>query len=191
MTTRDFTAGMDTAVQAAVVYPAILYEGEFESGGVPAYLRLWSGVGSLSYDGDTYTGGGSLLGISEIAERSGIEAVGFSVTVSGMDSAAISIALQSIRQGKPGSLWLGCLDATGALIADPYLLQRGKFDIAVIDRTGPTCTITANYESQLIDLFRPRERRYTHEDQQLDYAGDLGFEYVPSLQDAQLVWGGG
>lgn len=186
MSGRDLAAAMSTAVQAGTVRPAILYEGEFSTG----MLRLWTGLGDLVFDGDTYTGGGTLLNFSEIAEKAGIEAIGFSVTLSGMSAATVALALQEVRQGLPGSLWLALFDASGALIADPYLLQRGKFDIDVIDRGPDQCSITASYESQLIDLFRPRERRYTQEDQQLDYAGDVGFQYVPALQDAKLVWGG-
>ena len=39
-------------------------------------------------------------------------------------------------------------------------------------------------------LKRSRERRYTHDDQQIDFPGDLGFEFVPKLQELNLVWGG-
>jgi hypothetical protein len=41
----------------------------------------------------------------------------------------------------------------------------------------------------MIDLQRPRERRYTHEDQQIDHPGDMGFEYVSQLQELNLAWG--
>lgn len=47
------------------------------------------------------------------------------------------------------------------------------------------------YEDRLVDLERPRERRYTHEDQQIRLVGDKGFDQVPELQDAQDTWGGG
>jgi hypothetical protein len=33
-----------------------------------------------------------------------------------------------------------------------------------------------------------RVRRYTHEDQQIDAPGDKFFEFIPSLQDAQIPW---
>lgn len=186
MSERDLTSGVAAAIQSGTVYPAVLFEGEFATG----TLNLWSGLGSLSWNGKTWTGAGNLLSLSEIAEKTEIEAVGFSVGLSGLPVALISIALQSVRQGRPGTLWLACFDASGALIADPYILQRGKFDIAVIDRNGEQAAITINYESRLIDLFRARERRYTTEDQHIDYAADQGFEFVPFLQDMQLTWGG-
>ena len=36
---------------------------------------------------------------------------------------------------------------------------------------------------------RARVRRYTHEDHQIDYPGDLFFQFVGSLSDKVLTWG--
>lgn len=190
MAERGLSAGMVSAIAATVVRPAIFYEGEFvDGGGSPDFLRFWTGVGSIDWNGYTWTGGGRLLSISPLEETTDLKAVGFQVTLSGMPSSLIALALANVRQGKPGKLWLGLFDASDALIVDPYPLKRGRFDVAPIEDNGETCTISANYEDRLIDLERPRDRRYTHEDQQLDYPGDLGFEYVPSLQDMDIPWG--
>jgi hypothetical protein len=183
---RDLTSAMATAIAAGTVRPAIFMEGEFASS---QFVRLWTGVGTYPWDGHDWSGGGQLLGISAIEETADNKAVGFVVTLSGMPSANISLALAAARQGKPGKLWLALFNASNVLIADPYLVRRGLFDVMVIDDDGATCTIKAQYEDRLIDLERSRDRRYTNEDQQLDYPGDLGFEFVPSLQDMQIVWG--
>src|SRR3990167_3723798 len=187
MSERNFTAAMDAAIVAGTVRPALFYEGEFASS---QFLRLWTGVGQIDWDGHTWTGGGHLLVITPLEERRDVKAIVFTVSVSGMPSANISLALASVRQNKPGNLWLGLFNAAGALIADPYQPRNGRFDVAGIDDDGQTCTIAAQYEDRLVDLDRARERRYTHEDQQIDWPGDLGFEYVESLQDMQLLWGG-
>jgi hypothetical protein len=189
---RDLTGPMLTAIGQTVVRPAIFYEGEFVDGSeAQSFLRFWTGVGEIAWGGYTWIGGGKVLSISPLEETTDLKAVGFSVTLSGMPSALISLALSYARQGKPGKLWLGLFDSAGALLADPYPLRRGRFDIAPIEDNGETCTISAQYEDRLIDLERPRDRRYTHEDQQLDYPGDRGFEYVPSLQNMDITWGRG
>ena len=54
---------------------------------------------------------------------------------------------------------------------------------------GATATITVNAESRLADWDRPRVRRYNHEDQQIDYPGDMGFEFVPQMATKELRWG--
>jgi hypothetical protein len=74
-------------------------------------------------------------------------------------------------------------------VADPVLQFEGRLDVPAIEDGEDTATIAISYESELIDLERARERRYTPEDQAIDYPGDLGFAYVAALQDAQITWG--
>jgi len=181
---RDLTVDMAAAIVAGTVYPAIFLEGEFSTG----WGRWWSGVGYYDWGGHTWTGLGGLLSITPISEGTGIAARGFSVELSGQDSANISLALQACRQGKAGRLYLAAFTAAGALIADPYLLAEGRLDVAGGSDDGDSAVIPVTYESRLIDLERPREWRYTTESQRQFYPGDLGFEFVPSLQDAVDAW---
>jgi hypothetical protein len=189
MTERDLTAGMLSGIQTGNTRPALFYEGEFLASGSPdaQFLRLWTGVGSIVWDSKTWTGGGQLLKISPIAESGRIQAQGFEVTVSGMPSDKISLALQSVQKNRAGRLWLGLINSAGAVVADPYLLKRGRFEMIPIEDDGTNATITARYTDRLETLQQPRERRYTHEDQQLRAAGDLGFQYVEQLQDSQFI----
>lgn len=183
---RDLPAALAAGIVAATVSPAILFEGEFDTD----TLRVWSGIGDLSWNGYTWTGVGYLGGISDIEETDEIKAAGVTVTLSGVPSELLSLALANLRQNKPGRLYLALRDGdTGALLADPYLAFEGRLDVGEIDEGAQSATIAIKYENRLIDLERARERRYTHEDQQLDYPGDRGFEFVPSLQDAQISWG--
>lgn len=192
MAARNLTAGMQTEVQASVLRPVIFAEAEFGASGSPdsQHLRIWSGIGEITWDGKIWTGSGNLLTLSPLEESARVEATGFRIGLSGLPSTNIALALSSIRQGRPCKVWLGALNSSGAVIADPYQAQAGQIDTAEIDDAGETCTVSLVVESRLIGLFRPLIRRYTHEDQQIDYPGDLGFEYVAGLQDKQLVWGG-
>jgi hypothetical protein len=63
-------------------------------------------------------------------------------------------------------------------------------DVMTIDETGETCSITLTAENRLIDLERPRVRRYTSEDQKSLHPNDKGFDFVNSLQEAEIKWGG-
>ena len=65
---RTLTTSMRDALVADTVRPIYLVRMEFDSSESPAELNLWSGVGDLSYGGETYLGVGDLLGISEIKE---------------------------------------------------------------------------------------------------------------------------
>src|SRR3990172_2864611 len=176
---RNLTAGMQAEVQAGTLRPVIFYEGEFASG----MLRLWSGVGTISWNGQSWQGAGQLLSITGVTETSDVRAAPMTVTLSGNVSALLATALTEARLGKPGKVWLPAPGAAGAIIADPYLAFSGRLNVPKIDDAGEQCAISITYESRLIDLQRARVRRWTHEDQQIDFPGDLGFEYVSGLPD--------
>jgi hypothetical protein len=63
-------------------------------------------------------------------------------------------------------------------------------DVMTIGEQGDNCTIDLTAESRLIDLERPRLRRWTSEDQKALDPDDKGFEFVNSLQEATIKWGG-
>lgn len=181
---RDLTASVITQLQAASVEVGVLFEGEFASG----WVRLWSGVGTLSWDGKSWSGVGTLLGISGIDETNEIRASGLTVSLSGVPSDLLSAALGDARSGKTGRVYLAFF-SSGSIVADPILQFEGRLDVPAIEDGPETATISISYESELIDLERARERRYTPEDQAIDFPGDLGFAYVAALQDAQITWG--
>lgn len=181
---RDLTAAVQSAIEATQVQPFLLFEGLFSSG----YLRVWSGYGDLSWNGYTWTGVGSLAGVSAVEETSEVQANGISVSLNGIPSDLVSLMLQDCRQGKSGKIYLGFWDDNG-IVSDPYMVFHGKLDVPSIQESGETAIITITYESRLIDLQRPRETRLTNEEQQREYAGDLGCEFVPSMKEITLTWG--
>lgn len=182
---RALSVAMLAAIAAGTVRPVIFYEGEYSSG----FLRLWSGVGTYSWGGQSWLGAGEMIGVAPIGEASGVRAIGFSVSLSGESSTLLTANLAAAGQGLPGKVWLGAFDSAGALVADPFLCFSGRLDVPEIVDSGAICTIAVAYESRLIDLDKARNRRWTHEDQQQDYPADLGFEYVPALQNAEIPWG--
>ena len=183
---RDLTASMESAVIADVVRPILIAEIQTASG----YVRVWNGVGDLSWNSQTWQGVGTFGGVSPVQETTELQATGVNFQLSGIPSALISTALADIRWGRSATLWIGAFNtSTGALIADPYQIFSGLTDVPAIEEGADTATISISAESRLIDLDRPRVRRYTHEDQQLVDATDLGFEYVPYFQAAEVTWG--
>jgi hypothetical protein len=182
---RDLTAGMLAEITADELRPVLFYTGVFNDGTV----RLWTGDRTINYDGYTWTAAGQLLNISPITETSDSRAVGITVSLSGMPESLISLALSQARQGLACSIGLGAIDAAGNIVVDAYESFQGRLDVPEIVDTGDTCTISISYESRMIDIERARERRYTDEDQKLDYPSDRGFEYVPAIQDTAVVWG--
>jgi len=182
---RDLTVGMASALTDAVVRPAVFVEGEFTGG----TLNLWTGIGDLVWDGKTWTGVGTLLGVSEVEETDEIKAGGVTFTLSAVKTSQIALALSEVRRGQTGRAWLALLTEAGQVIADPKILFRGTLDTCVVQDEGETSTIALTYEHALIDLERPREARYTSQEQRRRYPDDPSLDAISALQDAQIPWG--
>lgn len=189
--TRDITNAVETEVQAQVVQPFLLAELMFD--GDPIYA--WNGVGTLTWNGNDYTGVGDLGGIDPIGETTNIQARGIAFSLSGVPSATISLALGSNYSGRIARLRLGFFDGNGVdtanIIADPFVIAEGFMDQLDIEEQGETSKVTVKAESRLITLQRAREFLYDHEDQQAIYPGDKGFEFVAALQNKEISWGVG
>jgi len=186
---RSITTAFNNALTSQVVRPLLACELEFSTG----TLRFWNGYGDLVMtaggSSNTFTGLGDLMNVSAISESDQVEAVGAQLSLTGIKSSLISAALSANYTNRNASIFLGLFDTNKAVIADVYTLFKGKMDIMKIDEGPETATIALNLENRLIVLDRAKERRYTHEDQQLSFAGDLGFEFVPDLQDKEIIWG--
>ena len=94
---RNTTAAFRAYARSQVLKSAFLVEAEFTS----VAINLWTGYGDLVVDGKTYTGAGNLLNIDSSSESLEMRANGFTVTLSGMDSSILSIALQEPYTGRP------------------------------------------------------------------------------------------
>jgi len=207
MATRDISTAIQNNLEDDVVYPFFAIELEFDSGP----LRLWTGVGTLVFEGVSYTGTGNLLDVSSIEETTEIAVRGATITLSGMPSEVISLALQSPYQGRVCKIYFGMFskgnlqkeDGAYILLEDGGKIQlelqetgltqifSGYMDEMNIDEGPESGTIELKVENKLIDLERARTRRYTSEYQKSVYPGDLGLDFVESLQDKKVVWGRG
>ena len=183
--TRDLTSGMQTAVTADLVRPITLVQCAFDSGN----LNLWSGIGDLTVDSVDYVGAGSLLGIGEITETSELSANGVTVTLSGVTSPLIEKARDEDYQGRELKVLLGAMDASNGVISDPIVVFSGFMDTMTINEGGETATIQVTVENRLIEFEKTRVRRYTAEDQKIDYPNDKGLEFVAEMAEKEIVWG--
>ena len=186
---RDITSDFNTAIKDTVVQPIFAIELEFSDG----TLRFWTGYGDITMtaggSSKTFTGTGDLLTISPIGESSTLQMQGITVALTGIKSSLISTALTAQYTNRNGTLYMGLLNSSGAVIADVYTLFKGKMDVLNINEGAETSTITLKIESRLVSFDLPLNRMYTLEDQQVDYSTDLGFEFISSLQDKEIIWG--
>tara|TARA_R100000951_G_C2649062_1_gene183709 strand:+ start:1061 stop:1600 length:540 start_codon:yes stop_codon:yes gene_type:complete len=171
----EFSTGSFTGFLAAELL--------FDSGA----LRLWNGYGDLTISSNTYTGGGALINVSAIEETAEIGAKGASMMLTGVSSSILSTALSENYQYRVANIYVGAI--TSGTVSS-YKVFSGRMDVMTVTEDGGSCTVAMTAESRLIDLERPRLRRWTSEDQKGLDANDKGFEFVNSLQEASIKWGG-
>jgi hypothetical protein len=182
---RVMTPAFLAAISGALVRPALFVQVTFTAG--PVYI--WSGIGPIVWNGQTWIGLGSLVSISTIEEGSTVSAKGMTITLSGLDPLLLMDAMSEYQIGLPALIYFGAFDDSGVLIPNPVCCFSGRMDQSVIDISGTTAQLVINCESRLVEMNVSVERRYTDEDQQLDYPGDLGFSFVNGIQDAQIYFG--
>ena len=151
----------------------------------PNALHFWNGIGNITLDGTTYTGAGDLLGVSELRESSDIAAYGATLTLSGIPSNLISLAISEPYQGREARVKFG-IDVGGTRYS--ITAFTGQMDQLNIDLGPDTSTISVNVESRLVDLNRARVRMFTDADQQSRFPNDRAFEFVTRLQSENLEW---
>lgn len=182
---RDLTTLMAAEVDKAALKPVIFVYAEFQSG--PIYV--WSGVGSISWNGQTWMGVGKFGSVGPMQETEDVAATNLTLTLSGIPSDLLGYALTEVRQGKLARVWLGAVDDNFNVIVDPYESFSGRIDVAAIDEGAESSVISITVESVLVDMQRDRSVFYTDQAQQAEFPLDKGFEYVPQLQEKSVRWG--
>lgn len=183
---RSLTGPMTAALAAKQVAPAIFAELDFSGG----FARMWSGTGSVVWDGKTWLGVGHLLALGPVEETSAVEATSLSMSLSGVPPSMVALAYGDFSQGRAAKVWLALIDtAAWTVIADPVPIFQGRMDTIGDSDDGQEATITVSAETNLADLKRLRARFFTNQDQQRLFPGDQSLRFIPSLQDRSITWG--
>lgn len=182
---RTLSTAMQAVATAEVVRPIYLVDLEFASGSI----YLWSGLGDLTFNSNTYLGAGDLLAIGAVQESTDLTAAGAQITLGGIKQSLLLLARDEPYQGRPLTIRLGAFDENGDLISSPVIMFRGFMDVMTIADAGDTSTIVVTAENKLIAFQTTSVRRYTAEDQKIEHPADKGFEFVAKIQEKEIVWG--
>ena len=190
---RTIDSGLLTALTGNSVQPFYAVELMFDTKTITGVdgdpvnvgpLRLWTGLGNRTIGGETYTGTGSLLNIAAAEEVGDLSAKGMVLTLTGLASSIISIALQEPYQRRIAKVYLGEQSVTPVVE-----IFSGFMDTMQISDEPEASTIVLTIESKLVELERSRNWRYTDESHKARYSGDSFFSFVQSIQDQQVAWG--
>jgi len=206
---RTLDSSITTALSSGDIEPFFAFKMAFDT----TTLFLYTGLGTITIGSDTYTGVGSLLNFSNVEESADIGAKSVSITLSGIPSANLSLALTEPYQGREVTILFGIRNANIIYLTDEggnFILTEGGGLIDITEGTEPnasstlfvgyidtmdinegvdTSTITVKLESKLLELERTRVLRYTSAIQKALYSGDKGFDFVDQLQGETFNWG--
>jgi len=189
----------DTPVYVHSGVGTIVYGGAADASGGNEYKADKGAVQSLDKGavqpayvspGDEYLGVGAYGGISAARESEALGPTPISLTLSGVDSDYISEALDSGNLYDVVTIYQGLRQDDGTLYDDPWILWKGWYEfasISVAEESGVSITC----QHDLSQLSEKNGGRYTNEDQDSRYSGDVGLAFVVDMVGLKLLWGGG
>ncbi|MBG1232970.1 hypothetical protein [Aestuariivirga litoralis] len=152
--------------------------------------RLWSGAGSLVWNGNTFKGLGRLGRVSGAGETAEIRTTETTYAMSGIvDIEGINNYINSPIRGGIAKCWLAFLNDDETIIPDPVLIDITELDTAGLTfAEDGTATLALRGTSAIFNFKKPRGRYVSNEQQQADYPGDTGMDRVPGLASRTVSW---
>jgi len=181
---RTLSSAMQTALSGQSLTPIHLVQIQFDSG--TDYIT--EAHKDIVYDSNTYQATGNLLSISTIDEDLAHRVTRLQISLSGVNQANISAALTEDFINRDVVIYRGLLDSNDRLIVDPFNAFRGQLDDFSISENERASTLIWTVTSELADFERVGGRRANHQEQQVFFSGDMGFEFVDQIV-RDIKWG--
>lgn len=154
-------------------------------------IRVWSGLGYLPLEGETYLPlGDRELGIATGASLGGV-AQSTSLVLSGIEPALLELLDAASVKSAPVRVMTLIFDGSGTQLLDHYVHRRGRVDrVPVRETSGGTATITVEVEGPGRGLGRRTGRLRSDADQRLIEPTDGGMRQISFAGEKTLYWGG-
>lgn len=181
---RNLDSTLSSSLTDKTVYPIVLVMLTFRS----QVSYIWTGTGTLVWNGMSFLGVGSLGKLSDIVEGTAVKADGATVSLSGIDPTLQAECMADIQLGAPAKIWYGHF-ANGQVLGSPYLIFSGQVDKPSFTIGAEAISIQLALESRMSNHARPSSRRYTSADQRISFPTDISMSWVEQLSDQALIWG--
>ena len=185
MSDRAIDAGLKTAAQSSEFNYFIAVDLAFPSGTVYAH----NSIGTITFGGNDYLGVGALGGISALNESKDLVDSPISLTLSSISSEIIDAIKTDDIYARAANIYIGVLDQDAQLIGTPTNWIAGYMDSTSVT-IGENNSVSITIQTKAAKLRRKNNGRWTVEDHQRTYPGDLFFEFLPFVILAQPMWGG-
>lgn len=154
-------------------------------------IRVWSGHGVLTLEGEDYLPlGDREVGIATGAALGGV-AQNLSLSMSGLEPSLLELLDAASVKNAPVRVITLIFDGSGTQLLDHFVHRRGRVDrVPVRETSGGTATISVEVEGPGRGLGRRTGRMRSDADQRLIDADDGAMRQVSFAAEKTLYWGG-
>ena len=144
----------------------------------------------ISYNSNTYTAVGHFMGFSDIEEAAEVIVSSVTLSLGGIDQVWVSRVLNKAYIDRTVKVYTAFLDDALALVVDPVLIFEGRMDTPTIQENpdAGTSSVSVTATNAWVDFSRTTGRHTNHEEQQVHFAGDKGFEFASEIV-SDIKWG--
>lgn len=192
MATRDISAANISAIKDSVVRPILFVRLDFDLGVQRFHTEIGPRTATHPTHGaEVYTGVGDFGGITgDVTESIGNAPQAVRLALSGINSTLITESLGDDYHRRDVDIMLGLDNSSGQLVSDPVILWSGYMDKPGYTFSQGRADMIMTCESKATILQETPDLRFTDEQLQADFTGDLAAEYVYRMADLILEWGG-
>jgi len=183
---RSSSSAFQTEVAKLQNRPAHLVEVIFDD----ETVYMTDAYKSITYSGNEYLAVGSFMGFSDIEEAAEVIVSSVTLSLGGIDQAWISRVLTKDYIDRVVKIYTAFLDDSQALVVDPVLIFEGRMDQPVIaeDPDAGTSSVSVRATNAWVDFTRKTGRHTNHEETQIHFPGDKGFEFASEIVK-DVIWG--
>jgi hypothetical protein len=185
MTQRTLDANLEAEATSSEFNYLVFVALQFPSGNV--YLH--NGIGTYSFGGNDYLGVGGFGTISALEDTLGGQVRPITLSLSSITPEIIDAVLTDDVYGRSADIYVGALNSDGELLGTPDNWFSGYMENSSIN-LGEEDGVSIRIQSRAARLNQRNNKRYTMEDHQAEFPGDMFFEFLQYLQDPNVAWGG-
>jgi hypothetical protein len=153
-------------------------------------VRMTDAYKTITYNSNDYLGVGHFMGFSDIKESSQVVVSSVTLSLGGVDQAWVSRVLNKAYIDRTVKIYTAFLGDAQDLVSDPVLIFEGCMDKPTIneDPKSGKSSVSVSATNSWVDFNRKTGRHTNHEEQQVHFPGDMGFEYASEIVK-EIPWG--
>lgn len=181
---RKFPRAIIDAMRARSVRLALFAEIDHPAG----YLRLWTGIGTITVDGNAWIGIGALGGVEGMQSSSEIQIVEHVYTLLNVPPSYEEFVNAKVR-GRRAKTSIGFMTASNQVIASLIPIGETTLDVTMMPISDAgEASLRIKGQSDLWQLERPLNVGLSDAEQRKHFPNDTGLSYVVEVTTQRLSW---